>query len=108
MASNTLLSESRLNKYIEDSLLSQGNLNEFIKESVAKRVPVFNPHPIINSTQVFMGDMGLSQRINYSSLGDSFNLASKLKREFKPCYIRNVFRPFTAMQTNIITNRKTT
>ena len=103
MTSNTLLSESRLNKYIEDSLLTQGNFNEFIKEDVAKRVPVFNPHPIINSTQVFVGDMGLSQRINYISLGDSLNLASTLKREFKPCHIRHVSRSFTAMQTIRIT-----
>jgi hypothetical protein len=108
MTSNTLLSESRLNKYIEDSLLTQGNFNEFIKEAVAKRVPVFKPHPIINSTAIFVGDMGLSQRINYISLGDSFNLASALKGDFKPCYTRNVPRPFTAMQINTITNRKTT
>lgn len=103
MTSNTLLSEGRLNKYIEDSLLTQGNLNEFIKEAMAERVPVFDPHPIINSTQVFVGDMGLSQRINYISLGDSFNLAPTLKREFKPCHIRHVPRSFTAMQTLRIT-----
>ena len=87
MASNTLLSEGSLNKYIEDSLLTKGNLNEFIKEDVAKRVPVFNPHSIINSTTFIVGDMGLSQRFDYISLGDSFDLASRVERQTKPCYI---------------------
>jgi hypothetical protein len=108
MTSNTLLSKSRLNKYIEDSLLTQGNFNEFIKEYMAESMPVFNPHPIINSTTVFVGDMGLSQRISYSSTGDGVNLVARLKREFSPCYIRNVLGPFTTLQINTVTNRITT
>lgn len=99
MTSNTLLSESRLNKYIEDSLLIQGNFNEFIKEVMAERVSVFNPHPIINSTTVFVGDMGFGQRTSYSSTSDGVNLVARLKREFSPCHIRHVPRSFTAMQT---------
>jgi hypothetical protein len=98
MTSNTLLNESRLNKYIECSLLTQGNFNEFIKEDMAERVPVFNTHPIINSTTIFVGDMGLSQRLNYNSLGGGVNLVARLKREFSPCYSRNVLRSFTALQ----------
>lgn len=98
MTSNTLLNEVRLNKYIEDSLLTKGNFNEFIKEAVAKRVPVFKPHPIINSTAIFVGDMGLSQRINYTSTGSGVNLVARLKSEFRPCHIRNVPRAFAALQ----------
>ena len=98
MTSNTLLNEGRFNKYIEYSLLTQGNLNEFIKEAMAERVLVFKTHPIINSTAIFVGDMGLSQRINYTSTGSGVNLVARLKREFSPCYSRNVLRSFTAVQ----------
>ena len=103
MTSNTLLSEGRLNKYIEDSLLTKGNLNEFIKEIMADRVPVFNPHSIINSTTFIVGDMGLSQRFDYICHARGFNLASRVERQTKPCYIRNVLRPVTAMQTLRVT-----
>jgi hypothetical protein len=98
MSSNTLLNEGTPNKYIDASLLTTGNLNEFIKEAMAKSMPVFNPCPIINSTTVFVGDMGLGQRLNYNSLGGGVNLVARLKREFSPCYSRNVLRSFTAMQ----------
>jgi hypothetical protein len=98
MTNNTLLNEGRLNKYIEYSLLTKGNFNEFIKKAMAERVLVFKTHPIINSTTVFVGDMGLSQRINYRSTGGGINLVARLKREFSPCYSRNVFRSFTALQ----------
>jgi class 3 adenylate cyclase len=65
---------------------------------MAERVLVFKTHPIINSTTIFVGDMGLSQRFNYNSLGSGINLAAGLKSEFRPCHIGNVPRSFTALQ----------
>jgi len=37
----------------------------------------------INTGQCFVGNMGSSQRFNYTAMGDSVNVASRLKRRRK-------------------------
>lgn len=64
---------------------------------MAERVLVFKTHPIINSTTIFVGDMGLNQRLNYTSTSNGVNLVARPKREFSPCHIGNVLRSFTAV-----------
>lgn len=59
------------------------NLDEFNREIGAEGVPPFGMGVGINSGAVVVGNMGSSQRFDYTCLGDNVDLASRLEGQSK-------------------------
>jgi adenylate cyclase len=71
------------------------NLKEFNDEIAKEGVPAFGMGLGINTGTVVVGNMGSDQRFDYTCLGDSVNLASRLEGQSKPYGVSNVIGPIT-------------
>ena len=71
------------------------NLKEFNDEISKEGVPAFGMGLGINTGTVVVGNMGSDQRFDYTCLGDSVNLASRLEGQSKPYGVSNVIGTLT-------------
>jgi adenylate cyclase len=105
MTASILKNEGTLDKYIGDAQMAfwnaplddpahaknavrtalemMENLNAFNKEIAAEGIPPFGMGIGINTDTVVVGNMGSSQRFDYTCLGDGVNLASRLEGQSK-------------------------
>ena len=74
------------------------SLDAFNKEVVAEGIPAFGMGLGINTGIVVVGNMGSNQRFDYTCLGDSVNLASRLEGQSKPYGVKIVLGALTAEQ----------
>ena len=72
------------------------SLDEFNKEITSEGIPAFGMGLGINTATVVVGNMGSSQRFDYTCLGDGVNLASRLEGQSKPYGVRIVLGSRTA------------
>ena len=117
MTAKILQNEGTLDKYIGDAQMAFWNaplddkehakhavktalemlndLEKFNKEIEGEGVPPFGMGLGINTGSVVVGNMGSSQRFDYTCLGDSVNLASRLEGQSKPYHVKMVIGPET-------------
>ena len=74
------------------------SLKSFNEEIATEGVPAFGMGLGINTGTVVVGNMGSNQRFDYTCLGDSVNLASRLEGQSKPYGVQIVLGPLTAEQ----------
>ena len=72
------------------------SLEEFNNEVTAEGVPAFGMGLGINTATVVVGNMGSSQRFDYTCLGDGVNLAARLEGQSKPYGVGIILGPETA------------
>jgi len=72
------------------------DLDEFNKEIAKENIPAFGMGLGINTGDVVVGNMGSVQRFDYTCLGDSVNLASRLEGQSKNYGVRIVLGTKTA------------
>jgi adenylate cyclase len=70
-------------------------LDSFNEEISKEGVPAFGMGLGINTGAVVVGNMGSTQRFDYTCLGDHVNLASRLEGQSKPYGVRIVIGPRT-------------
>jgi adenylate cyclase len=83
---------------VRTALEMMESLDAFNKEVMAEGVPPFGMGLGINTATVVVGNMGSSQRFDYTCLGDGVNLASRLEGQSKPYHVKIVLGPLTARQ----------
>jgi adenylate cyclase len=71
------------------------DLDSFNTEITKEGIPPFGMGLGINTGEVVVGNMGSSQRFDYTCLGDSVNLASRLEGQSKPYHVKLVIGPKT-------------
>jgi adenylate cyclase len=81
---------------VRTGLAMMGSLDAFNKEISTEGVPPFGMGLGINTDTVVVGNMGSSQRFDYTCLGDGVNLASRLEGQSKPYGVKIVLGPKTA------------
>jgi adenylate cyclase len=81
---------------VRTALQMMESLDEFNREIVAEGIPPFGMGLGINTGTVVVGNMGSDQRFDYTCLGDSVNLASRLEGQSKPYGVRIILGPRTA------------
>jgi len=81
---------------VRTALQMMESLDEFNREISAEGVPPFGMGLGINTGTVVVGNMGSDQRFDYTCLGDSVNLASRLEGQSKPYGVRIILGPRTA------------
>jgi len=81
---------------LKTALQMMESLDEFNAEVVKEGVPPFGMGLGINTGTVVVGNMGSSQRFDYTCLGDSVNLASRLEGQSKSYGVRIILGPDTA------------
>ena len=118
MTSKIIENEGTLDKYIGDAQMAFWNaplddkdhainavktglemlndLDKFNEEVSKEGIPAFGMGLGINTGDVVVGNMGSSQRFDYTCLGDSVNLASRLEGQSKNYGVRIVLGPKTA------------
>jgi adenylate cyclase len=122
MTAKILQNEGTLDKYIGDAQMAFWNaplddkdhaihavktalemlddLDRFNKEIALEGVPAFGMGLGINTGNVVVGNMGSSQRFDYTCLGDSVNLASRLEGQSKPYHVKMVIGQRTYEHVN--------
>jgi adenylate cyclase len=117
MTAKIIQNEGTLDKYIGDAQMAFWNaplddkehakhavktalemlddLKRFNTEILAEGVPAFGMGLGINTGSVVVGNMGSSQRFDYTCLGDTVNLASRLEGQSKPYHVKMVIGPLT-------------
>lgn len=83
---------------VRTGLQMMGSLDAFNREVTAEGVPAFGMGLGINTDTVVVGNMGSSQRFDYTCLGDGVNLAARLEGQSKPYGVKIVLGPQTAEQ----------
>jgi adenylate cyclase len=81
---------------VRTALQMMESLDEFNREIVTEGIPPFGMGLGINTGTVVVGNMGSDQRFDYTCLGDSVNLASRLEGQSKPYGVRIILGPRTA------------
>lgn len=81
---------------VATGLAMLGDLHAFNQEIAQEGVPPFGMGLGINTDTVVVGNMGSSQRFDYTCLGDGVNLASRLEGQSKPYHVQIVLGPKTA------------
>jgi len=71
-------------------------LERFNDEITLEGVPAFGMGLGINTDTVVVGNMGSTQRFDYTCLGDGVNLASRLEGQSKPYGVKIIIGPKTA------------
>ena len=80
---------------VRTGLQMLGSLKAFNKEVTAEGVPAFGMGLGVNTGTVVVGNMGSTQRFDYTCLGDSVNLASRLEGQSKPYHVKIIIGPIT-------------
>jgi adenylate cyclase len=83
---------------VKTALEMMESLDAFNKEIEKEGIPAFGMGLGINTGTVVVGNMGSSQRFDYTCLGDSVNLASRLEGQSKPYGVKMVLGSDTAEQ----------
>jgi len=81
---------------VKTALAMLKDLEDFNAEIAKEGVPAFGMGLGINTDVVVVGNMGSSQRFDYTCLGDGVNLASRLEGQSKPYGVKIVLGPKTA------------
>ena len=120
MTAKIIENEGTLDKYIGDAQMAFWNaplddadhakhavktglemlddLDRFNEEIAKEGIPAFGMGLGINTGVVVVGNMGSSQRFDYTCLGDAVNTASRLEGQSKNYGVRIVLGPDTAKQ----------
>jgi adenylate cyclase len=85
---------------VRTALAMLGDLKNFNDQIAQEGVPAFGMGLGINTAEVVVGNMGSSQRFDYTCLGDGVNLASRLEGQSKPYGVKLVIGPLTAQQVS--------
>jgi adenylate cyclase len=83
---------------VKTALQMMDSLDEFNREIEQEGIPAFGMGLGINTGTVVVGNMGSSQRFDYTCLGDSVNLASRLEGQSKPYGVKIILGSLTAEQ----------
>lgn len=83
---------------LKTALEMMESLDAFNKEIQKEGIPAFGMGLGINTGTVVVGNMGSSQRFDYTCLGDAVNLASRLEGQSKPYGVKIILGPETAEQ----------
>jgi adenylate cyclase len=81
---------------VKTAMSMLGDLDAFNQEVAKEGVPAFGMGLGINTADVVVGNMGSSQRFDYTCLGDGVNLASRLEGQSKPYGVKLILGPKTA------------
>jgi adenylate cyclase len=81
---------------VKTGLEMLNDLDKFNEEIAKEGIPAFGMGLGINTGDVVVGNMGSSQRFDYTCLGDAVNLASRLEGQSKNYGVRIVLGTITA------------
>jgi len=81
---------------VKTALAMLKDLENFNEEIAKEGIPAFGMGLGINTDTVVVGNMGSTQRFDYTCLGDGVNLASRLEGQSKPYGVKVILGPKTA------------